>query len=264
VGEIKVEWRVAVSKGPKEAPVKTSERPSKLHQHLHLYALAASAAGVSMLALAQPGEAEIVYTPVNQDILGTYDLDLTGDGTIDFYLIDFQQNVAGFSYGYLRVAASVTGNAVAKGEHGVRVLRSGDQIGPKTKLWESGGGVMESGYKEHTSPYRSKCFGPWKNKQGYLGVKFMISGEVHYGWALMSASCVLPHDRFGSMLIEGFLTGYAYETIPNKAIKAGQETGTMDESLNDEPTPQSVPAPTSATLGMLAKGAQALSIWRRE
>lgn len=250
--------------------MKTSERRSKLHlrdslnQHLHIYALAASAAGVSMLALAQPGEAEIVYTPVDQilDPMSSYALDLNGDGTIDFYLIDFQENIAGFSYGYLAVAASVTGNAVAKGEHGVRVLRSGDQIGPKTKLWGSGGQVMESGYKEHTSPYRSKCFGPWKNKQGYLGVKFMISGEVHYGWARMSASCVLPHDRFGSMLIEGFLTGYAYETIPNKAIKAGQETGTLDESLNDEPTPMSVPAPAAATLRMLAKGAQALSIWR--
>jgi hypothetical protein len=49
--------------------MKTSERPSKqvhvrnpLHQQLHIYALAASAAGVSMLALARPSEAEIIYT----------------------------------------------------------------------------------------------------------------------------------------------------------------------------------------------------------
>ena len=49
--------------------MKTSERPSKqahvrdsLHQHLHMYALAASAAGVTMLALAQSSEAEIIYT----------------------------------------------------------------------------------------------------------------------------------------------------------------------------------------------------------
>jgi hypothetical protein len=56
--------------------MKTSQRPSKqvhvrdsLHQHLHVYALAASAAGVSMLALAQPGEAEIIYTPANVSIV---------------------------------------------------------------------------------------------------------------------------------------------------------------------------------------------------
>jgi hypothetical protein len=59
----------------------------------------------------------------------------------------------------------------------------------------------------------------------------------------------------------GILTGYAYETIPNKAIIAGK-THAPDE----EPGPASLKTRTSesATLGMLALGAPGLSIWRRE
>ena len=53
--------------------MKRSPRPSRtpsnlsdsVHQRLNMYALAASAAGVGMLALAQPGEARVVYTPAH-------------------------------------------------------------------------------------------------------------------------------------------------------------------------------------------------------
>ena len=52
--------------------------------------------------------------------------------------------------------------------------------------------------------------------RGYLGLKFMINGEVHYGWARLNETC----DK-GNNSIR--LTGYAYETIPNQGIKAGQK-----------------------------------------
>jgi hypothetical protein len=47
---------------------RVSRTPSNLsdsvHQHLNMYALAASAAGVGVLALVQPANARIVYTHV--------------------------------------------------------------------------------------------------------------------------------------------------------------------------------------------------------
>jgi len=43
-------------------PRKTAELPRSLHQQLNSYALAASAAGVGVLVLAQPAEAKIIYT----------------------------------------------------------------------------------------------------------------------------------------------------------------------------------------------------------
>jgi len=53
-----------------------------LHQRLNSYALAASAAGVSLLALAQPAEGKIIYTPTQVTIGGNdvYGLDREAGG----------------------------------------------------------------------------------------------------------------------------------------------------------------------------------------
>jgi len=47
-------------KRPARVPSQLSE---SLHHRLNMYAIAAGAAGVGALALAQPAEAKIVYTP---------------------------------------------------------------------------------------------------------------------------------------------------------------------------------------------------------
>jgi hypothetical protein len=60
--------------------------PESLNQQLNMYALSAATAGVSLLALAQPSEARVVYTPADQVILrhSSFDLDLNHDGKVDF------------------------------------------------------------------------------------------------------------------------------------------------------------------------------------
>ena len=256
------------------SPRKAANVPDSVRQRLHSYTLAAGAAGVTMLALAPLGEAEIIYTSADQNIVpyGYYALDLNGDGTTDFYFIDFSKNSTGFSFGYLAVQPALAGNAVARkvrsdktvplflGRAGpfAAALQSGHRVGPKQN-WSTRYPLMEYGYKENTFPYRSRCFGPWKNKQNrYLGLKFMISGEVHYGWARLSETCSQQDKAIQSAL----LTGYAYETIPNQAIKAGQEQGTDDgiEQLDSPNASEMAPA----TLGHLARGAQALSFRRRK
>jgi hypothetical protein len=81
--------------------------------------------------------------------------------------------------------------------------------------------------------------GPWADVQNrYLGLKFKIKGESHYGWARLNV-------QLNGGPITGTLTGYAYETIPNKPIIAGKTHG------KDE-----------ATLGHLATGASAIPAWR--
>jgi hypothetical protein len=62
---------------------------SKSVQHqVNMYALAASAAGVNMLALSQSADAKIVYTPAHHlmRVNQSYNLDLNHDGTTDFRL----------------------------------------------------------------------------------------------------------------------------------------------------------------------------------
>src|SRR5215813_7373274 len=61
-----------------------------LNHQLNTYALAAGAAGVGLLALSQPAEPKIIYTPAH--IKYPYSLDLNHDGIIDFYLPAFGGN----------------------------------------------------------------------------------------------------------------------------------------------------------------------------
>jgi hypothetical protein len=61
------------------------------------------------------------------------------------------------------------------------------------------------------------------------------------------------------------LTGYAYETIPNKPIITGETEGPEEGSVDEaNPATLNEPIPKPASLGMLAMGSPGLSIWRRE
>lgn len=95
--------------------------------------------------------------------------------------------------------------------------------------------------------------GPWaKASNKYLGLKFLINGEVHYGWA-----------RVTVMYTYSTLTGYAYETTANQPISAGKESGT-DAVAAAHPDQLLETVSPMATLGMMARGADGLAMWRRE
>ena len=74
--------------------------------------------------------------------------------------------------------------------------------------------------------------------QAYLGLQFDIKGKTHFGWARVKRTST----NGGGFPAE--ITGYAYETVPNKAIVAGRTKGADDGA--DQP----------ATLGELALGKQ--------
>jgi hypothetical protein len=89
--------------------------------------------------------------------------------------------------------------------------------------------------------------GQWLYTQHrYLGLQFMISGQVHYGWARVAVTRAPGSTR----PIVATLTGYAYETIPNKPIITGKTSG--PDVITLEP----------ATLGRLGQGAEGISAWR--
>jgi hypothetical protein len=98
-------------------------------------------------------------------------------------------------------------------------------------------------------------------KNRYLGLRFNIKQKTHYGWARLNISCNPKNRR-----ITALLTGYAYETIPNKPIVTGKTKGPDDLGNVAQPSPAALRAPTHqpASLGLLAMGARALSIWRLE
>jgi hypothetical protein len=61
----------------------------------------------------------------------------------------------------------------------------------------------------------------WFGVDRYLGLKFVIKGTTRYGWARLTVSMEFYK-------VSATLKGYAYETIPGKAIIAGATKGPDD------------------------------------
>ena len=241
-------------------PRKTVSLSKSIQRQLNMYTLAASAAGVSALVLSQPAEAKIVYTPAHIKIgfggVDLYNLNLNHDGTVDF-TIDTGSSCANTCNFYLGAFGPAYSNAVEMA--GVRdaaaALHPGARIGP-AKQFDIGFMNMATVY--YSTYGKRSVNGQWVNVANrYLGLKFLIKGKIHYGWARLSVK-VQGHA------ITATLTGYAYETIPNKAIIAGQTKGPDDTSIEESDAALTLPAPEPPTLGALALGAPGLSIWRRE
>jgi hypothetical protein len=240
---------------------------ASLLNQLNHYALAATAAGVASIALAQPAEAKIVYTPAHIKIPRpprfngvSVPLDINHDGIDDFNINNFFGGSAPNSYAFMRVAGKPFGGNPALGKNcaafalpaGMPVQFNNDCVsGDGMAGWRTVGG-------------NSTTFaGQWANggkgvKDRYLGLRFMIQGQVHFGWARLNVN-------FNNGAFAGLVTGYAYETIPNKAIITGKTKGTEDDGVEHlSPTSTAAPTREPATLGLLAVGSPGLSIWRRE
>lgn len=231
---------------------------NSVYQRLNMYALAASAAGVSVLSLAQPAEAKIVYTPAHVTI-GDFALDLNHDSKVDFYLDHYIRFHSGGSISTLRVCHSGSCNSTNLGSNASNQVR-GSSHGGAVAL--RAGAKIQKGYrflgKDTLVPMGARLFnsfasttlwtGQWVNggngvKNRYLGLKFKINGRFHFGWARLTVTT-------SKRSFTATLTGYAYETIAGKAIIAGKTKGP------DVITPQ------PASLAHLATGASAIPAWR--
>jgi hypothetical protein len=248
-------------------PRRTVTLPESLHHQLSMYTLAASAAGVGLLALQSPAEAKIVYTPVHIR-LGFYHLDLNHDGITDFAFTNYGASHSSIATSRLSVYSAPPSNAVA-GKGRLAPLWPGEEIGSKRRFWQQTGSIERARwhYNRTNHTATTKFYGPWANggkgfKSHYLGLKFLINGKLHYGWARLNTT--------GGWRNLGVLTGYAYETIPGKAIIAGQTKEAADDPTKEDFGPGAsltnpIPAtPQPASLGVLALGAQGVPLWRRK
>jgi hypothetical protein len=227
-------------------PRTMSKLNDSTHRLLESYALAATAAGVGVLALAPPGEAKIVYTPAHHVLkTGTsYNLDLNHDKVVDFTLKDVAASDTDSAWWSLS-ASPAKGNGARgfktlQGPSWASALKPGAVIGGNRQYFP--GKVMA--FALVTEGGSTFVDGSWVSvKQRYLGLKFYVGKKVHYGWARLNVS-----SKVGS--ISATLTGYAYETIPNRPIIAGKTNGS--DVVTVEP----------ASLGRLAQGSAGLAVWR--
>ena len=200
-----------------------------------------------MLALARPTEAKIVYTRANRVIKAHhyYQLDLNHDKKIDFTISNAATCATDECFYRLlqKPAAGNSGINVFKGYVLASALKRGSRIGPGRHFSDQTAAMVgiDSAY-----PF-NYVFGQWVNVQRrYLGLRFKIKGQTHYGWARLNVRVVLPPHS----AITAVLTGYAYETIPNRPILAGKTKG------------PDVTTVSPASLGHLAAGASAIPALR--
>jgi hypothetical protein len=250
-------------KRPSRTP---SHLPPSTHQRLNMYALAATAGGVGMLALTQSAEARIVYTPAHVAIGRTSKiaLDLNHDDKADF---NFQETfITTTSVGeahslILSVLPARQANEIWGMNHHASALRAGVEVGPKGRFSYAKKSMAVVKYQDGTGG-SGTCAGLWNNvKHRYLGFKFNINGTTHFGWARLDVACI---THYGNHEVNGVLTGYAYETTANKPIITGKTHGPDGTDSEEAAASRGIPARKPASLGMLALGAPGLTIWRRE
>jgi len=227
------------------------------------------AGALGALALAQLAEAKIVYTPANVNIRGSsyYNrFDLNHDGIND---IAFTQGCLAETFVHrcwfdakpLQKGNGIEGVTHSSTNYGwAAALKAGAVIGPAKQFVQAATVTMASTDRGHGKGYW------WYSQPRYLGVAFEIKGKIHYGWMRLK----------GSSNRGATLTGYAYETIPGKSIRAGQTkgpddfTGEPSAATSDDPGPGAsltTPVPQTqqpASLGMLALGVRGVLLWRRK
>jgi PEP-CTERM motif len=231
-----------------EAPVQAGsgkqgiERES-LAKRLAGYAVAAGTAAAATLLPAQSAHAGIIYT--STDINFT-----SGIVFIDFdHANDFKIMNEPGSLGLNSLGVMGNGNpaeVIVKGR-GAAALTFGAMIGrgDNFKQVRSSPAKMVSVFlnTDTSASFR----GNWKNvSQDYLGLAFLINGQVYYGWAELDVTASRSNG-----LLDATLLGYAYDTVANQSITAGETT----------PGHPAVPEP--GTLGLLALGSLGLGLWRR-
>ena len=234
-------------------------------QNLNIYSVSAIAAGVGMLALVAPAEGKVVITrktipiPANS-VVG---IDLNHDGIADFeFSFTSGGSICGFDAS-LRVKMPARNSVIVTLKYHstgfASALVRGAKIGPSANFNGSTADApiehVDFAYCESSS--RNQHDGQWTNNppNRYVGVKFLIHGTTHYGWIRL----ILDFPAKFGPTPSAKITAYAYETVANKPISAGNVPSTAIQ-----PNAQLDVKLGQPSLGMLALGADGLELWRRE
>ena len=165
-------------------------------------------------------QAQIVYTDVIPDttvseFLHGYGLDFNDDDKNDLHVV-LLDNV-GVWVMMLIPDSDLDETFVLYDGEEASILEYGDDISATSNYWKlgSGWGALLYGYWENDGEY-----GNWINTQEdkYLGIKFQIDEQIHYGWIYLTTRVFATDD------MEFTIQSFAYNTVAGESITAG-ETG---------------------------------------
>lgn len=133
------------------------------------------------------------------------------DGQAEFTFAAFATAEHFFFYDVLNVVGLRPGASVIVNAEDAAALPARADIGPNQAF--AAGGLMARSHNVCTTfgvcsgPFRS---GSWFDKTAYLGLKFDVDGQTHFGWAQLST--------FPATLID-----YGYDTVPGQELTAGED-----------------------------------------
>lgn len=239
--------------------------PENLNRQINLYSVAATAAGVGMLALAQPATGTIVITNKTIPIpLCNFlspcpvTIDFNNDGIADVQFLLTYYPEHSFYFANLNAQALGAGAGVMAAPNGAKepyasCLLRGAKIGGSANFATVAMVERSSGHAYATTTDRRHFYGKWNSNQPnrFIGAKFKINGKVHYGWVRVTVKTTTSQ-------ISATVTEYGYETVANKRVSAG-----LPGAASVQP-PAKAANSSTASLGALALGAEGLTLWRRE
>jgi hypothetical protein len=225
-----------------------------------------------MLALAQPAAAEVVVTrktipipltPIDMPHPVKISMANNGVDNFTFHLTNSPPNLGRSSSFRSLALVGATSNAAAIYQgYFIAPLPRGAKIGAS-----AGFSPFESAVEQSLADVSGRGFrGYWGGnlKDHYVGVRFSIAGQTHYGWIRLTVTT--DPDPHGPAM-SAKITGYAYETVPNKTTLAGTAAvaaAATEKSSAEVQSQKNIQNQTRPSLGMLALGAEALPMWRRE
>lgn len=216
-------------------------RSSLVPTHLERGLIAYAVGTLGVAALTPSANASIVYTPVNVKISqGILSIDLNQDGKADFALHNYFVGSSS-SVQAITIRGNPTDSQAAVIGHKKTIFHYASALPLNYGI---GSGTSKR-FVNLQGGNHAYIQGGITNR--FLGLRFSISGQVHYGWARITTK-----GNGVGKLATIQLTGFAYETDPNTPILAG-DRGPTESAKGASPS-----------LGLLSAGALALSAWRRE
>ena len=190
----------------------------------------------AFVLVASSANAAVIYTDVNPDVTvigsGTYNLDLNNDLTADFS-IEVSSSSFGSTSRIRNLYAGRIGysgnNAVARNASYYGALLNTNVSVNASLAWAPYRQTLARSYFRSSS-YSGSMYtyssmnGPWLNATDkFIGLRFEIAGQTHYGWARLDT-------RLDSTGGEFTIKDYAYESFSGVGILTGDTGGPPADS----------------------------------
>lgn len=193
----------------------------------------------SCLLLQTNLKSEIIYTNLEPDEELTVPTHSSRNFDIDFNT----DMIPEFTFQINNLSENAQGIGIAGTYWGNQVMGDGDTVtvgnfypfalDQGQEIYPDGGILWFNDWDEEWEhSIHIPIFGNGLNEEGhwagnpqekYIGVRFLIDGNIHYGWVAIE----IPNKT--TLIVKGF----AYETEPNHDIKAGSTVNSVINNFND-------------------------------